>query len=842
VKHRAWLALVAFAAAAPAPAYYHFIQYLNGASVPEKFDLTALPSKTVTFYVSENGPTIYSQNDTFNSVLSQIRQAAAVWNGVATSDLRVAFGGLENGSTPQNTPGGDIVFEDLPPGLYGYGGPTSTLADVTPANGSPFVPITRSTVHLNLNLTVLPGPSYNETFFMTVVHEMGHALGLQHTFTSATMSQATTRATSLSHPIDNDDIAGISVLYPNAGFPQFGSITGRITAGGQGIHLASVVAIRAGSGAVSGVTNPDGTYRIDGIPPGQYFVYVHTMPPDANIYGPWNADGSVASGSGPVNTVFYTPGGQGVAAYSQAIAVGVQAGQTTANVNIATTSTGSVPIYDGGVYAYLNNNTSGPIKPAPVNMNGGPATVIASAVGLGSNGQAPGLGVQLMGGSVGIQSNGIVPYLASGYTYIEMFLEFNLGAQSGAQHVVFSTPGYTYVLPSAINLTQKPPPTISAVSNNADGTVTITGTNWASDTSLYFDGIPAPLVSLDPNTGSAVAVPPPGAPGETSILSAYNTDGQNSQFVQSAAPVTYLYPSAATPQITSISPASLPAGAEALIDITGTGFNFTAGLTTAGFGSSDILVRHIFVLSPSHLQVDVAVAPNAALSTSDVSVIAGFQLATASSAFQITAAQPGLPSAVSTLINAVPGLNGSYPGAIVSLYGTNLATANATPVITIGGQTASILYASPTQINLTVPSNLSAGPAVLTLNNGAAAAYPVLVNIDTPPAAISAVQTPSGAYITSTSPAHQGDLLIVSLTGFAAAGTNIANNQVTVGVNGVSHPALQVTQAGAVYQVSFLLTQNETVGQSQQLVVYLNGRSSLPASIPVAYPSGSFTN
>ncbi len=93
--------------------------------------------------------------------------------------------------------------------------------------------------------------------------------GSNAAFTSSAMSQATTRTTSLVRVIDADDVAGISVLYPAASFSsQFGSISGRVLfTNGQPVHLASVVAIRSGASAVSAFTNPDGTYRIDGIPP-----------------------------------------------------------------------------------------------------------------------------------------------------------------------------------------------------------------------------------------------------------------------------------------------------------------------------------------------------------------------------------------------------------------------------------------------------------------------------------------------------------------------------------------------------------------------------------------------
>src|SRR5207249_1866364 len=121
--------------------------------------------------------------------------------------------------------------------------------------------------------------SYYDSFFLTAVHEFGHALGLQHTLTSGVMSTAVTRATTKAAPLSPDDVAGISALYPAGAFlAEMGSITGRVTLGGGGVNLASVVALSTSGVAVSGMTNPDGTYRIEGIPPGQYYVYVHPLP------------------------------------------------------------------------------------------------------------------------------------------------------------------------------------------------------------------------------------------------------------------------------------------------------------------------------------------------------------------------------------------------------------------------------------------------------------------------------------------------------------------------------------------------------------------------------------
>ena len=135
-------------------------------------------------------------------------------------------------------------------------------------------------------------------------------------------------------------------------------------------------------------------------------------------------------------------------------------------------------------------------------------------------------------------------------------------------------------------------------------------------------------------------IPPQGASGQNATVTVFTADNQNSMLVQSANPVTYAYPAANAPQISRDQPVALPAGfnadgTSAMVDITATNTNFVHGQVTVGFGTSDIEVRRVWVLSPTQLVADVVVANNAAVGAWPVNVISGFQVAEQPAAFQI---------------------------------------------------------------------------------------------------------------------------------------------------------------------------------------------------------------
>ena len=840
------LAVCICAFGASASAHYHFLHFANRTGpfvpIPEKVDLRALPEHTFYFYVSAKGPDTLAAGDSFAAMLSELRLAGQVWTGIETSDLRVAFGGLFNPDTPQSTPHVEIVFGELPPGLLAIGGPTAGPDMVTPEGGDAFMPIIHSIVTLPKDLSSQPSSSTG--FFLTAVHEFGHALGLQHTATSSVMSTSVTRASTKASPLGADDIASISLLYPNASFAaRFGSISGQVTMSGAGVHLASVVALTTTGQAVSALTNPDGTYQIDGLAEGPYYVYAHALPPSvqsdlgpSEIVLPIDPDGKPFPAGDPFDTQFY-PGTQNP---RQAGVVAVRAGQKSAAINFSVQAHAAPGLYGVSTYSF-----PGPIavKPAYLKLNQPSRPVfVASGTGLmDGEGLAPGLNVAVLGASLAIAPDGVFPYPYSP-DFVQVVFQFSPFSGLGPRHLVFSTPNDTYVLPAALTLVANRPPSIASVTDGTDANgnhiVTITGSDLSAGTRILFDGIPASILSVNAGdlVDTIVVAPPPAPANYSASIVALNPDGQTSLFLASPVSYSYGWAPADSPSI-SLSSSSQTAGTEAMITITASGMNFVDGQTWVGFGSSDVVVKDVWVVSPTVVRANVFVVPGAQVSDTLVSVVSGFQTATLPAGFHVRSNSGApAPTISSDIVNADPVQIVVFPGSTAILPVHDVPSDASAVSLLLNGVQIPVAGFAQDQLTFQVPGNFGTGPAVLELRAAGVTIAPVFVVIQPVPPVIKSILVGSTP-VDAAHAAHPGDMLTITVLNLGDPDEVVAPGRLRVTIGGVQAPLS--TGAGTlrdpnVHLILVPLPQSTVPSDSVPVVVSIDGRASVAFTIAVA--------
>src|SRR5580704_8985838 len=155
-----------------ASGYYHFVYFPSRTGqfnpINLRFDLTN--SNTISYFISDQGPNVFVTGDSFTAVISELQLAAQAWNNIPSSQVKLAYGGLQDAATQQSTPGIEVVFDDdnIATGILAQTKVT-TYANVSfiGSNPPPFLPILHSQIQLRKNLTVtIPQQAsfYDSTF------------------------------------------------------------------------------------------------------------------------------------------------------------------------------------------------------------------------------------------------------------------------------------------------------------------------------------------------------------------------------------------------------------------------------------------------------------------------------------------------------------------------------------------------------------------------------------------------------------------------------------------------------------------------------------------------------
>ncbi|MCB1021223.1 MAG: matrixin family metalloprotease, partial [Acidobacteria bacterium] len=727
-------AIALAAAAATAPGYYHYVHFAqDGGRFVEKFDLAALPDQRVLFFVSSQQLPLLAVNDSFDGVLSQIRQALSVWDEVPTSQLRVGFGGVVDGAAPGSAPAGQIIFAELPPGVIGLGGPVSTFD-----SGKGFQSIVRSQVVLADNLVdgSRPRTSFSELFFSTLVHEIGHALGLQHTLASSAMSTDVTRSTTRPQPLGADDLAGLSTLYPTDAFHQrTGVIEGRVVFGdGSAAALASVAAIHPSGSVVTALADPDGRYRIEGLLPGAYLLYAQPLPPasqsglgPANVLLPADAAGAAIAPAGAFRAVFR--GGGSRAEGSERVLV--RAGSVVGGIDFQVESRQAASLSNITTYSFPGNNVPG-VHPAFLNLTQRDGLLVATGQGLAA--ALPQLEIDAVGLDVEIRAAGL-------YEADTRFarIDFNQApfAGAGAVHLLFRTADDLYLLPSAVRLTAGPAPVIFWITPDfaSDQNLwRVGGTGFDPASEVYFDGAPGRVLGFDALTEEILVEPPPGPPGRSAVVTVYNPDGQSSALTLPDGNAVFDYVSAPEPSF-DLSAAEGEAGSDVLIELHLNGAELEPEQISLGFGASDLVVRTIDVVAPDRLRAVVTLLPGAAPGRYPVTLSNGLQTLVRRDAFEVVSATASLESQprlrYQALVNSATGRPDLSPGTLASLFGSSLTGQDPAAVqILIGGLAAKLVAVTDEQINLVIPEQAPTGALEVRLINGAGESAPMLVRLD----------------------------------------------------------------------------------------------------------------
>jgi uncharacterized protein (TIGR03437 family) len=271
-----------------------------------------------------------------------------------------------------------------------------------------------------------------------------------------------------------------------------------------------------------------------------------------------------------------------------------------------------------------------------------------------------------------------------------------------------------------------------------------------------------------------------------------------------------------------------------MIQIDAAGTSFVEGMVSVGFGTSDVVAKRVWVVSPTRLLVNVAVSPFAQVAAHTVTVASGLSLITQPFSFNVQPVSTRAFWLHSNVTASGSGQASVTAGSIAVLrVGNSPLPVAQSATVWLGDRQLNAMAVAGNEIAFLIPAGTPAGPFAVRVESNGERSLPIVMAVDPPPPRIVSV-TSANQLLDTNRPAHAGETINLFVTNLDPASAPISPSRLVVNIGGIHVNANSVSEAGEGHKVSLVLPSHSPVGNGVPLSLEIDERTSEPVPVVIS--------